>query len=414
VYLLSKHAKPSRLTAMALAITAALTLAPLPGRPASGAPVIAYRGLGAWVDIYDGPYWDNPESLVGNIARKGVRTLYLQTCNAGCPGAIHRPRRVARFIHAAHARGMHVVAWYLPEFDKMARDRARSRAAIQFETSLGQRFDSFALDIESLRVASVEVRNRRTVRLSEFLRGLVGPDYPLGAIVPPFFYPWPRFPYRALGSLYDVFLPMNYFTGQVQGPAGARDHTERNIRTIRRGTGIRTVPIHSVGGLAANIESGELRALIRTGREYGILGTSLYDADTSPDWQWRPLRTVPANPRQSPALPARFGKQIALGNLAGSDRSHPKEAWYRTGPIRGPRALRFQAAAIDQGEVALLVNWRKVKGLAPTASWSPTRTVVLPGKLFRRNGPNRIGFVADGAFPDWEEWAVRRVDLGPA
>jgi hypothetical protein len=386
-------------------------MAPI-SRPGPTPSIDAYRGLGAWVDIFDGRYWDNPEALVARLDSRGVRTLYLQTCNAGCDVAINRPARVARFIHASHEAGIKVVAWYLPEFDDMNRDRARTRAAVQFETSQGQRFDSFALDIESLTIRSVAIRNRRTLMLSSWLRDLVGPDYPLGAIVPPFFYSWSNFPYRALGSIYDVFLPMNYFTVRTDGPGAARTHTQANIRAIRRGTGISNVPIHSIGGLAADIGPQELQAMARTAREHGLLGTSLYDAGTSEAWQWKALRSFPVNPRQTPALPIRPRNQsIALGNLPGEDRSHPESVWYRLSNDRRPRTLHFQAAGIDPGEVALLVNWRKVQDLAPSSGWSETRTVRLRAGLFRRNGPNLVGFVADGSFPNWSEWAVRRVDV---
>jgi hypothetical protein len=407
--------KTSRLARPAIALLAAaaavLTMAPV-GRPSTAPPIDAYRGLGAWVDIFDGRYWDNPEALVADLESRGVRTLYLQTCNAGCDVPIHRPSKVADFINASHEAGIKVVAWYLPEFVDMEKDRARTRAAVRFETGLGQRFDSFALDIESLTIASDAVRNRRTLRLSRWLRDLVGPDYPLGAIVPPFFYSWQNFPYRELAPIYDVFLPMNYFTVRTDGPKGARAHTQANIRTIRRGTGIPNVPIHSIGGLAADTGPQELLAMARVAREHGLLGTSLYDADTSQPWQWSALRSFPVNPRQTPALPVRPRNQPnALGNLPGEDRTHPESVWFRLGKGRRPRTLQLQAAGIDPGEVALLVNWRKIQDLAPSSGWSETRTIRLRAGLFRRKGPNLIGFVADGEFPTWREWGVRRVEV---
>ena len=65
------------------------------------------------------------------------------------------------------------------------------------------------------------LRRERSVRLlglSSALRKAVGPDYPLGAIIPsprgmqlrPDY--WPRFPYEGLARTYDVFMPMGYFT----------------------------------------------------------------------------------------------------------------------------------------------------------------------------------------------------------
>jgi hypothetical protein len=134
------------------------------------------------------------------------------------------------------------------------------------------------------------VRNRRLVALSDRIRERVGGGYGLGAITPPWFFRWRPFPYRALAQSYDVFLPMNYLTVRVGGPAGARVHTLRNIQLIRRQTGDPDVPIHDIGGLAEDLGGREVRAIVRTDRRHGVIGTSLYDAFTSGPAAWRQLR----------------------------------------------------------------------------------------------------------------------------
>jgi hypothetical protein len=217
---------------------------------------------------------------------------------------------MARLIRAAHAWDMQVVAWYLPGLDNLRRDLRRSLAAIRFRTWEGQAFDSFALDIEAMRVEPVWKRNRRLVGLSRRIRAAAGAELPLGAITPPWFYDWPNFPYRALARAFDVFLPMNYFL--EPGPVGARMHTVRNIRLIRQATGDPDVAIHSVGGVADNLSPKQTRAVVRAGRAEGILGTSLYDVFTSRGGDWRALREVP-QPLAGPALhppgrPAPFGE----------------------------------------------------------------------------------------------------------
>lgn len=280
----------------ALGLALACSLALTPAAPASAVPgkagpgkVAPYRGLGAWIDIYDDRAWNHPVRTTVDLRRRGVRTIYLQTCHFNCDEALFRPTRMARLLRAAHRRGMRVVSWYLPGFVRPKRDLQRSLAAIRFRTGDGHRFDSFALDIEAMGVR-VGVRNRRLVALSRRLRERTGRGYGMGAITPPWFFSWRPFPYRALSRHYDVFLPMNYFSVRGRGPSVARVHTRRNIRLIRRQTGDPAFPIHDIGGLAEDLGGREVRAVVRTDRRHGVLGTSLYDAFTSGPAAWRQLR----------------------------------------------------------------------------------------------------------------------------
>src|SRR5256885_537002 len=105
-----------------------------------------------------------------------------------------------------------VAAWSPPALVSLRDVLRRSLGAIRFRTLRGDSFGSFALDIEASVVRSVPLRTARLLRLSRQLRAAVGPSFPLGAIIPspvgmerkPAY--WPGFPYRGLGSLYDVFL----------------------------------------------------------------------------------------------------------------------------------------------------------------------------------------------------------------
>jgi hypothetical protein len=142
------------------------------------------------------------------------------------------PHAIRRFIDVAHANGIAVVAWY-PGLRNMRRDIDRSMAAIKLRTRRGNAFDSFALDIEAAAVRKPWVRTKRLMRLSQRIRAAVGPDYGLGAIIPSpqrlqtdHLY-WPRFPYRRLAGVYNVFLPMTYFTYTVKGLRGARGSPPR-------------------------------------------------------------------------------------------------------------------------------------------------------------------------------------------
>jgi hypothetical protein len=285
--------------AAAITVVVALVLA---GPAHSGPSLDPYRGLGTWIDIYDPGAFADPEAMVAAAAARGVRTLYLETGNYRQRTALVRPDRLARFIEAAHAAGMQVVAWYLPAFRRVARDLERSLAAIEFRTPLGQGFDSFALDIEASVVRSPALRTSRMLELSRRLRAAVGEGYPLGAIIPsprgmelsPSY--WPGFPYPELAALYDVFLPMSYYTYRVEGPAAVRSYIERSIEIIRLATGDPAVPIHVIGGVGDRTSRREARAFMRAVAGCKPLGYSIYDFSVTREHTWAALAAIPAPP----------------------------------------------------------------------------------------------------------------------
>jgi hypothetical protein len=269
-----------------------------PASPASEAPVDAYAGLGTWIDVYDAAAWARPERVVEVMSARGVATLFLQTSNYRRAQDVVRPGRVARFIAAAHDRGINVVAWYLPSLSDLARDYRRAMRAIRFRTFDGDGFDSFALDIEARVVRSPSLRTARLLRLSSSVRRSVGPLYPLGAIVPsarrfrldPGY--WPGFPYRGLAQSFDVFLPMTYFAYRASG-ARARMDTLRDVALIRGGTRDPAVQIHVIGGIASLARRSDVTAFVGAALACGVLGVSLYDfVSTRPD-QWAALSRVP-------------------------------------------------------------------------------------------------------------------------
>ncbi|HVM21313.1 MAG TPA: hypothetical protein VM307_15245 [Egibacteraceae bacterium] len=268
--------------------------APAPTAASTPRRLDLYRGLGSWTDIYDVVTYEQPVAAIARMHDKGVRTVYIETANYRINRKIFRPKKVARMIHAAHRRGMKVVAWYLPGFDDLDRDYRRAMAAIRFTTPRGHRFDAFALDIEATVVRDISVRNRRMRVLSRRLREAVGRRYPLGAIVPEAgaLY-WPDFPYATVDRYYDVFLPMAYFTFRTSGPEGVRRFTRRNIRAIRRATGDPDVPIHIIGGVAGDASPREVAAFVGATLDAAPLGASLYEFETTTDAQWR--RLAPLN-----------------------------------------------------------------------------------------------------------------------
>jgi hypothetical protein len=256
----------------------------------------AYRGLGTWVDIYDRGLWRHPEALVAEMHARGVRTLFLETGNWRIDHAIFKPAIVARYLVAAHSQNMDVVAWYVPDFKDLDRDLARVLAAIGFTTSGGERFDSFGLDIESPEVRDPRVRTARALRLSMSIRDAVGTDYPLAAIVPspyameliPTY--WPRFPFEQLAGLYDVFVPMGYFTFRTNGAGQADAYTTSTLGMLAGRTD--GAPMHAIGGLAEDTSGPEVRAFVQAALRQGVIGASLYDFGTTGPEDWTALTPI--------------------------------------------------------------------------------------------------------------------------
>jgi hypothetical protein len=294
----------SRATARRAACAALALAATAAGHgSAHGSPDLsAYRGPGTWVDIFDAGVMKRPETAVAKMSARGVGTLYLETANYRTAPRRRIANRVAtaRLIDAAHAAGIRVVAWYLPGFRKLGRDLRRSLGAIGFATPNGQRFDSFALDIEANLVSSIAGRNRALLRLSRRIRAAVGPDYPLAAIVPDsrstsVFLPslWPGFPYAKLRPLYDVFVPMAYSTYRGRGSRFVYRYTRDNVEYLRGQTGDPSLPVHVIGGLASGLRAREDLAVVRAAADTGAIGTSFYKFAWSGLGEWRALRPLP-------------------------------------------------------------------------------------------------------------------------
>ncbi|MDP1819231.1 MAG: hypothetical protein Q8K58_04980 [Acidimicrobiales bacterium] len=257
-----------------------------------------YQGVGVWLDVYD---WTNeitggnPSVQVADIDRMadlGIQTLYIQTAHRKSAADVIEPERLLPLIDQAHARGMAVVAWYLPTLEDVPTDLRRLVAAAQLPV------DGLGVDIESLAVADPAERTRRLLELSTALRQAVGARA-ISAITPsavhlqvvnPGF--WPGFPWAELGATYDAIVPMSYWS--VRKPAWriAHVYVGENIDRIRAATGRPDMPIHVAGGIADGISLEDVHGMIHAIQSRGILGGSLYDWNTSQIPQWDLLRAL--------------------------------------------------------------------------------------------------------------------------
>jgi hypothetical protein len=281
--------------------TTTTTTAPPPPTTVQAAQVrslLAYEGLGTWIDVYDwSTTFNRGAEQVGladidRMAASGVQTLYVQTSKWDAPTDVLEPERLLPMIARAKARGMHVVAWYLPTFENPQADMGRLMAATRIPG-----VDALAVDIESIKFRDVGERNRRLLEISTNLRKAL-PDMTLGAIpYPPVVTDvinpdlWPSFPWAQLAPLYDVWLPMNYQSDR-KPESGYRDayrYTAENIDRMRARLG-RDVPVHAIGGIADRTSPADVGAMLKAAAQRHAIGGSLYDWKTTGDGLWASLQ----------------------------------------------------------------------------------------------------------------------------
>ena len=267
-----------------------------------------YTGLGTWVDSYDADPAYAPGGLTvvphdtASMAAAGVGTLYLQASRSDdrATGLTTDPWVLAEFLLNAHQDGMDVVAWYLPKWSIGHDDINRLEAIRLFEV-LGHRFDGLAVDIEWNRDGlEPEERSRRLLVLSKRLRSAVGDD-PIGGIVmPPIVTDeintgfWPGFPWTDLAPLYDVWLPMSYWSFRTEEHADPRFYSSENIRLLRANLGDSGAAVHGIGGIGAT--DGDVRYVgeplavladmdlfVDSLVDAGAVGGSIYDWATTGD-----------------------------------------------------------------------------------------------------------------------------------
>ncbi len=263
-----------------------------------------YDRSGTWVSRFGfsrefgGPTPPIAPTAVDAMAAAGVDTIYLQAASKDprFPDLIS-PDLLAQFLTRAHARGMQVVAWYLPELTDVEADLRRLRAMVDFRAS-GQAFDAVAVDIEDLTVTDVDLRNARLVDLSARLAAYA-PTTTLGAIVlPPVVTDvlntsyWPRFPWRQLAPHYQVWLPMAYWSNRTAA-SGWRDayrYTSENVARVRGNLGEPCAAVSVIGGFGVGIPASDYTAMARAAADQGAIGVSVWDWATTPAASWPPLR----------------------------------------------------------------------------------------------------------------------------
>ena len=282
---------------------------PLPGLPAPPAPAepvaeaSPYAGVGTWLSRYRFTReFAGAEPLVtpaalDTMADAGIRTVYLQPAadDPRFPGLLSTDV-LGEFLVRAHAHGMQVVAWYLPRFGDVAGDLRRLREIADLRVD-GHGFDAIAVDIEYTESVPLAPRNAALIDLSRQLRAML-PDVELGAIVlPPVVTDvlntayWPDFPWQELRDLYDVWLPMAYWSNRSEeGFTDPHRYVSENIERVRRHLGDPCAVVSVVGGYDAEETADDYAAMVRAATEQRAVGVSIWDWPTTPPSAWPAVR----------------------------------------------------------------------------------------------------------------------------
>jgi hypothetical protein len=258
-----------------------------------------YAGVGTWLSRYritrefGGPAPPVTPDDVDAMADAGVRTLYLQPAadDPRYPGLLSTDL-LGEFLARAHERDVQVVAWYLPRFGDIAGDLRRLREIADFRVD-GQGFDAIAVDIEFTDSVELAPRNERLVELSRQLRAAL-PDVELGAIVlPPVVTDvlntayWPDFPWQELRDLYDVWLPMAYWSNRSEeGFTDPHWYVGENIARVRRHLDDPCAVVSVIGGYDLLETAEDYAAMARAATEHQAIGVSIWDWPTTPPSAW--------------------------------------------------------------------------------------------------------------------------------
>jgi hypothetical protein len=286
-------------------------------------PAAAFRGLGAWVDTSDYAAV-NPAAVIDDLKAHGVRTLYLATARYDSATDILYPGDVAAWLATAHAAGIKVVGWYVPDYSDLNRDVRRTLAISSYLSPEGQRFDAIGIDIEyPLNVPDPSAWNQAVA--THLARVRAGTALPIAAIVlpPALMQNWPdpsrwaTFPWAAIRADANAVAPMSYwtsFTPAKRCAAGetqfcAYQYTRDNVLLSGRLTGL---PVHVIGGADSDATVTQVSDYVQAARETAAAGGSFYDYRTTKGDFWPYLeRLTPGglsawsthpsfNPRQPP------------------------------------------------------------------------------------------------------------------
>ena len=308
------------------------------------------------------------------MAAHGVRTLYIETANYHCPATpppCSAATTLAALIQECHARGIKVVAWYLPGFNDPAKDYKRSMAAIASAPPTAR--SSTRSPSTSRRASSSREHAQRAVSqtLSSRIRAAVGARYPLGGIIP---------------SPAGMVMQPDLLAGLPLQDAGRhlrRDRADGLLHVPRRRLRqrlprhARQHPHHPRADRPADdphprdrrrrrqvVRQRDDRATCAPCARTARLGGSMYDWATTSDAELAGAGTTCASTRaRRRRCPGRLPFAAPLGTAPPTART-PRRSSTRPPARRATGSCSFRLYDVQADEVRLVVNWQDKGPLA--------------------------------------------------
>ena len=93
---------------------------------------------------------------------------------------------------------------------------------------------------------------------------------------------WPEFPWTEIAGLYDVWLPMSYwsFRSDESGYGEGYRYNEESTRRLRANLGDPGAPVHGIGGIGDAVTTSELEQFVASLVDTASVGGSIYDWST--------------------------------------------------------------------------------------------------------------------------------------
>jgi hypothetical protein len=233
-------------------------------------------------------------ALVEAAKKAGITHIYAEV--AITQFGFYGQDSLNRLLPVAHKAGIAVIAWIYTSLNNVGDDARMTELVSNYRTPTGDRADGMLMDIE-------EVTDSASVyTYGQLARAILGPDVLFVASV---FHPFarPGYPYAAIAASFNVIAPMNYWHSR-KNRQYSDDAVQRfvsvSIQTIRAAMSIAggtPLPVEETGqtydmysaastGAADAPTATEVTADLRTARDLGCIGASMYEWQTATQNEW--------------------------------------------------------------------------------------------------------------------------------
>lgn len=229
----------------------------------------AILGKGIWVT----PWPDQPANVASVVATARAAHLNQIWIRTGSThDGFYGAATLARLIPAAHAAGLHVIAWDFPTLSNPAADAERAIATLHAGV------DGFSADIEENAEGTYDTGRRIAYYLS-LVRRAAG-NRPIVATVPrPLSMNISGYPYAAAAPYVDAFAPMVYWDCTEPGTA-----VSIAIAALRHLGNVDPIGqdynMGDEGGRVGLPSGPEIWSFLDSARRDGAIGASLYDLES--------------------------------------------------------------------------------------------------------------------------------------